>query len=195
MKIFPSGQSPGRENQEENQESPQQILLLNSLGQTASVLPGPWCPWCRTAQELHGNAKFNTQVHNGREALEVFFFSLNACLTAWPFPECHSSRSSFSQKSWGSAGFPALTAAHISWRCSLTLWTFIYLLLWHWQALLRQVSSASYVHLETSARLKKQQWSHPFPLFQDAQQFLQNDWFVLFFFLTVTSSKCESWRN
>lgn len=180
--------------QEANQESPHQILMLNSLGQTASVLPRPWCPCCRTAQELHGNAKFNTEDHNGKEALEMFFFSshLSACLAAWPFPEwlCSlwslpsgkcSPRFSFSQKSWDSAGFPALTAAHISWRCSLILWTFIYCsdigrLCWG------KSSSASYVHLETSPRLKKQRWSHPFPLFQDAQQFLQNDWFVLFFF-------------
>lgn len=67
--------------QEENQESPHQILMLNSLGQTASVLPRPWCPWCGTARELHGNAKFNTQDHNGKEDLEDFFFLIN--LPAW----------------------------------------------------------------------------------------------------------------
>lgn len=60
---------------EENQESPHQILMLSSLGQSASVLPGPQCPCWGTAQELHGNAKFNTEDHNGKEFLEGFFFS------------------------------------------------------------------------------------------------------------------------
>lgn len=176
--------------QEENQESPHQILMLNSLGQAASVLPRPWCPWCRTAQELRGNAKFNTEDHNGKESLEVFFFSLSACLAAWPFQSGFALESPFRgaqhqififPEILGLCRFPSSDSSSHQLKVqphSLN----IYLLLWHWQALLRQVSSASYVHLETSPRLKKQRWSHPFPLFQDSQQFLQNDWFVLFFF-------------
>lgn len=203
-KSFPSGQSPGREMQEENQESPQQILLLNSLGQTASVLPGPWCPWCGAAQELHGNAKFNTEDHNGREALEVFFFSLKACLTAWPFPECLCSGVSlqgstapdlhFSQKSWGSAGFPALTAAHISWRCSLTLWTFIYC-----SDIGRPCWGKSHL-LHMFTWRPQQGWRNSddlilslcFRMHSSSSRMID---LFYFFFLTVTSSKCESWRN
>lgn len=136
--------------QEANQESPHQILMLNSLGQTASVLPRPWCPCCRTAQELHGNAKFNTEDHNGKEALEMFFFFTFKCLPGSltlsrvallslesPFREVQPQILVFPEI-LGLCRFPSSDSSSHQLKVqphSLN----IYLLLWHWQALLRQV--------------------------------------------------------
>lgn len=168
--------------------------MLSNWGQTASLLSGPWCPHRQNSPSTPWGCQVQHRGSQRERLLEVQGISLlTNCLPGkparWLCSEVYLEVSAAPdlQLPTGLLQFAQVwqqcsTLPQQPKGCCLIIWTLIYCYHVGRPCYEQGSSSVSSVNSEPWPRLKKQAWSHPSPLFQDAERFLQIDWFLFFYF-------------